>query len=120
MARDFVSRSELDELFGEWGRAFTKAILAILLPPGSADPAVRAARQRAEELRATDPVLAEQVAAVREARASGAFVTVGRDVGFRKGAGVHRVGGQSGDEDEGAVGPAQRAIRRRLRERDEE
>ena len=113
--RDYVTRDELEREFELWGQAFVQAVLKVLAPGAIQDPALAAARQRAEELRTTDPVLADQVGAVREARQAGAFVTVGADPGRRTGPGVFKVSEPAQADDESAVGSAQAAIRRRLR-----
>jgi hypothetical protein len=78
-------------------------------------PGAREARQREQELRATDPTFAVQVAAVRKAREQGAFITEGVDVGYRRGPGLRKLAGPTGDDDDETLGPAQRAIRRKLR-----
>ena len=109
--RDTVTRAELDELFQDWGAAFTKAILQLLTPLES--DAARAI-ECDERLRAADPEFHKAVVAVRAARQAGEFVTVGRDVGFREGAGVVKLGRESA-EDAAQTGPAERAIKRRLR-----
>src|SRR2546426_4824674 len=112
--RDYVTRDELEQEFEAWGEELVKALLKVLAPGGIPDPALAAARQRAAELRQTDPVLADQVESVAKARREGQYVSVGRDVGHRSGAGVYKLDGGEAD-DEGAVGSAQAAIRRRLR-----
>ena len=115
MPRDYITRAEADELFEDWGRAFTKAILQILTPPGS--DAGRAI-ERDEQLRAADPEFHKAVQAVRAARQGGAYVTVGADMGRREGPGVYKLNNPASDDDADAeVGPKLREIRARARRR---
>ena len=116
MSRDRITRAEVEQLLEEWSEELVKTLVRVLGPAGVEDPGSRAARRRAEELRQTDPILADQVASVAKARREGTYVSVGRDVGHRSGAGVYKLDGAEAD-DEDAVGPAQRAIRRRLGKR---
>ncbi len=111
-----ISRAELDQMFAEWGAAFTKAIVEkILIPPGS-ENAARAAAHRDEEMRTHDPQFYDAVQAVRKAREHGAFLTEGADVGRRTGVGVRKLSGPTEpDADNARVGPKLREIRRRLR-----
>jgi len=75
--------------------------------------AALAARQRREELERYAPAFAKAVDAVADARAHGAHITLGRDAGHRQGVGVVKIAGPA--DDGGAPGPAERAIKRRLR-----
>src|SRR2546427_11950693 len=82
------------------------------LPPGAGDAALRAAQQRRAELEQYDPHLSKAIDAVADARAQGAHVSLGR-LGDRHAPGTFKLAEPI--DDRGAPGPAERAIRRRLR-----